>query len=312
MEDESGGDTALPVRKAAVSDPGAITNLVFEGGGVKGVAYCGALQVLEDERILPGVVAVGGTSAGAITAAMVAIGCPAGDLTQAMLALDFSRFEDGMRIEGPIRVAEHYGWYRGNAFLQWMRTQVQAHLGSPDATFEDLWNARHVDLRVVATNLATRSAQVFSVGTTPNVPVAEAVRTSMSIPLFFEAVTYDGAVYVDGGAVWNYAIEIFDEPEVSMATVGFRLDNLTAPPPPPVHVHDLPEYGKGLWEAIMNAQGGFYARNPDDVRRTVVIDDLGLRATDFAITPDQKKALIDNGATATSRFLAGRPASPLR
>jgi NTE family protein len=65
------------------------------------------------------------------------------------------------------------------------------------------------------------------------VPVAEAVRMSMSIPLFFAAVMFNGEVHVDGGAVWNYPIEIFDGDEPSPATLGFRLENLTAPPPPP-------------------------------------------------------------------------------
>lgn len=287
------------------TDPPAITNLVFEGGGVKGVAYCGALQELQSRGILASVTRVAGTSAGAITAALVSLGFTAGELTDAMLSLDFGRFKDG-ELEGPARVAEKYGWYRGKTFLEWMQAQVEAKLGSPNATFGELGTLRHKDLRVVATNLATRSAQVFSMTTTPTVPIAEAVRMSMSIPLFFAAVSFDGAVYVDGGAVWNYPIEIFDDPDVSAATVGFRLENLTAPPPPPVYVHNLGEYGKGLWEAIMEAQRGFYSRSAADVRRSVVIDDLGFRATDFGVTTGQKHALIDNGANATRTFLARR------
>jgi NTE family protein len=129
---------------------------------------------------------------------------------------------------------------------------------------------------------------------------------SMSIPFFFEAVTFEGAVHVDGGAVWNYPIEMFDDPAANPATIGFRLENLSAPPPPPVPIHDLAEFAKGLWETVMNAQGGFYSRSPEDVRRSVVIDDLGLRATDFGLTNAQKQALIDNGAKATSVFLASR------
>jgi NTE family protein len=70
-----------------------------------------------------------------------------------------------------------------------------------------------------------------------------------------------------------------------------------------VHVHNLAEYGKGLWETIMNAQGGFYARSLGDVHRSVVIDDLGLTATDFGLTNAQKEGLIENGAKATREFL---------
>ena len=38
-------------------------NLVFEGGSVKGIAYSGALAVLEEHGILPQIRRVGGASA---------------------------------------------------------------------------------------------------------------------------------------------------------------------------------------------------------------------------------------------------------
>ena len=41
-------------------------NLVFEGGGVKGIAYVGALEVLDQEGILKDIKRVAGTSAGAM------------------------------------------------------------------------------------------------------------------------------------------------------------------------------------------------------------------------------------------------------
>jgi len=47
-------------------------NLVFEGGGIKGIAYAGALEVLEKENILSDIKRVAGTSAGAITATLLA------------------------------------------------------------------------------------------------------------------------------------------------------------------------------------------------------------------------------------------------
>ena len=48
-------------------------NLVFEGGGVKGIAYVGALEVLEREGILQDIKRVAGTSAGAMMAVMVGL-----------------------------------------------------------------------------------------------------------------------------------------------------------------------------------------------------------------------------------------------
>ena len=58
-------------------------NLVFEGGGVKGVVYVGALAILEEKGILPQITRVGGTSAGAINAMLLGVSTTAFDLDSA-------------------------------------------------------------------------------------------------------------------------------------------------------------------------------------------------------------------------------------
>ena len=51
-----------------------IKNLVFEGAGVRGIAYAGAIKELENNKLISQIEKVGGTSAGAITAIMLALG----------------------------------------------------------------------------------------------------------------------------------------------------------------------------------------------------------------------------------------------
>ncbi|KFO67772.1 phospholipase, partial [Smithella sp. SCADC] len=48
-------------------------NLVFKGGGVRGIAYLGALQYLYEHNYMQHVERVAGTSAGAITALATAL-----------------------------------------------------------------------------------------------------------------------------------------------------------------------------------------------------------------------------------------------
>lgn len=282
------------------------TNLVFEGGGVKGIAYAGALQVLGEAGVLPGVRAVAGTSAGAITAALVAVGYSPDELAATMLALDLTRFEDG-GLEGPVRLVEKYGWYRGDAFLTWLRAEIETKAKAGDLTFGELAARREVDLRVVATDVSTHLPVVFSAAATPDMQVAEAVRMSMSIPFFFASVTYAGNLYVDGGATWNYPIEIFDDATPNEATLGLRFESLTATPRPPAHVGNIVELAKSLYEAVSMVQTDFYRRSSADLHRTVVIDDLGIQATDFGITRAQKEALLANGRKATTAYLQAHP-----
>lgn len=64
-------------------------NLVFEGGGIKGIAYAGALMELEKRGILDEIIRVGGTSAGAITATLVALGYKNKEIAHIVMNMNF-------------------------------------------------------------------------------------------------------------------------------------------------------------------------------------------------------------------------------
>src|SRR5215510_11726969 len=98
-------------------------NLVFEGGGVKGIAYAGALEVLEQQNIMPDIKRVAGTSAGAITATLVALGADSAKVASIVGGTRFRSFMDDSLgvVRDAARFFEDYGWYKGDAFSDWMR-----------------------------------------------------------------------------------------------------------------------------------------------------------------------------------------------
>ncbi len=188
-------------------------NLVFEGGGVKGIAYVGAMQVLEEKGVISGIERIGGTSAGAINATLLALGYSNAEQREIIWSLDFKNFMDSSwNIFSNInRVISHFGWYKGNFFREWMGSLIARKLKNPNATFKDLKDQGRPDLYVYGTNLCTRYGEVFSIERTPDMPIAEAVRISMSIPLFFAGVQKKpNGLYVDGGCLNNYPVKLFD------------------------------------------------------------------------------------------------------
>ena len=74
------GLSAAPLR-AQPTTPPPYRNLVMEGGGIRGIAYGGALLELEQRGILRELRRVGGTSAGAIQAALLAVGYSAQEIS---------------------------------------------------------------------------------------------------------------------------------------------------------------------------------------------------------------------------------------
>jgi NTE family protein len=286
-----------------------ITKLVFEGGGVKGIAYAGALQVLEAKGILTTVDGVAGTSAGAITACLLSIRYSAADIKNLIEQVDFGSFSDHENI---LKKLHYYGMHPGDTFLDWLKGCIKNKGLSEDATFQDFHNAGCRDLKVYACDINARQLQEFSLEETPSVIVAEAIRASMSIPLYFNAWQFPSGnpnnhLFVDGGMVYNYPIFAFSNgQEIDWEVLGFRLEDVHS-------VRHPVEFGYGEWtayvkntfETLMEAQSFIYQRDPEQVARTVVIDDLGISSTDFDITADQKLALFNAGVTATSGRFPG-------
>jgi exoenzyme U len=68
--------------------PPPVTQLVLSGGGAKGVAYPGAVRALEDNHALAGVRTVSGSSAGGVSAAVLASGMTADEFANLSNSLD--------------------------------------------------------------------------------------------------------------------------------------------------------------------------------------------------------------------------------
>ena len=188
-------------------------NLIFEGGGVKGIAYVGALEVLEEHGILDKVERVGGTSAGAINSVLLACGYTFYEQMDIMNDLDFNKFmDDSWGIVRDInRLVTDFGWHKGDYFRDWIGDLIGNKLGSRDASFRDFREAKLHSIYLYGSNLSTGFSEIFSLEHTPTMRVADAVRISMSLPLFFAAIRNARRdVYVDGGLLKNYPIKLFD------------------------------------------------------------------------------------------------------
>ncbi|HEY7046716.1 MAG TPA: patatin-like phospholipase family protein [Jatrophihabitantaceae bacterium] len=196
-------------------------DLVLEGGGVKGIGLAGAVITLSEAGyVFP---RVGGTSAGAIVAALVAgyqtKGVPLSQLQKDMRELQYSKFRDQSFLErhfGLVGMAEalvaHQGLYSTNYLYQWLHSKLDpigvhtfADLKITDDPGTSLPPVERYRLVVHTSDLTRQSlvripwdlpAYLLPEGTPATeeqqvaaidgYPVVDAVRASMSIPFFFQ------------------------------------------------------------------------------------------------------------------------------
>ena len=310
---------------------GGPVDLVFQGGGVKGIALAGAYSVLEEAGYRPQNMA--GTSAGAIVAVLVAAGYTGKELHDSLGEVDFRRFldrgwEDRVPLAGGgLGLVLDQGIFEGREIVRWLR-QLLADKGV--TTFGDLVREESADearyrykVQVIASDVSHRRMLVLHgdathLGVEPDeLDVADAVRMSISIPLFFEPVRRPGRgregehVIVDGGLLSNFPVWLFDTDEAPpWPTFGLKLvsPEPAAPVPMPPVPRQLNPVGAtighlvGLVATMQEAHDKLYLEKADFVR-TITISNLGIRATQFDLTRQQAEALWQQGRADAERFL---------
>ncbi|XP_071803371.1 uncharacterized protein [Asterias amurensis] len=191
-------------------------NIVFEGGGNKGLAYAGAVRVLEKAGVWPQIRKLGGASAGAMWAVLLGVGYTSHDVEE-FLSLDLkSYFLDascGLCTMLP-NLMKYYGWHPARKLYSWFGDRLEQATGFRDITFKQVYDTYQTEICIVVTNVNLMDAEYCHVKTTPNMSVRMAARMSMAIPGLFCAVQYSQYgrtdLYVDGGLLCNYPIHCFD------------------------------------------------------------------------------------------------------
>jgi NTE family protein len=314
---------------------GQRVDLVLEGGGIKGIGLAGALSVLERNGF--GAQNLAGASAGAIIAALYAVGYTAEDLHQLVLTLDFRRFQDGgwdRRIPGgaTVGILRRQGLNRGRVFLDWLTRMLAAKgvitFGDLERLFPGESDDRVFDhrLQIIISDLSTRDLLVLPrdakrLGIDPDrLPVALAVRASMSVPFVFEPVRIDNPetglqhVLVDGGILSNFPVWLFDceSGNPVRPTLGLRLVEPEPKKPlgaalgdhvaPPAGVRALVDHGKSLLLTMLEAHDRLYLEEAD-YARTIPIPTLGVQAVQFDLPDARLSELYQSGAKAAESFL---------
>lgn len=308
--------------------------LAFSGGGIKGLAYAGALRALETAKIMPGIKRFSGASAGAITATLLAAGYDAASMERAMRAKDFGEFLD----EGLVNIPElmkqikngtfdwknlknyldlaliaadigvYYGICRGEKFESWLEDMLKAKGVNYDATFGD-FAIKGIDLNIVLCDTSRGQVFIANAKTAKNARVVDAVRISMSIPMAFRPVTSEtGGVktyWVDGGTMYNYPVDLFDR-EANYdphSTMGFMLSSeASVRNPKPAVINSVVDYMGAVSNSLMSVQTSYMLRAADD-KRTVFIDPGEIGTLDFSLTDAQKTFLVKSGEDATTAYL---------
>ncbi|MGH8149031.1 MAG: patatin-like phospholipase family protein, partial [Steroidobacteraceae bacterium] len=209
--------------------------LVLSGGGARGAAHIGVLEMLAKMRIP--IDAIAGTSMGAVVGGLYASGLSPAEIKSMMDSvnwndafsdepprkdLSFRRKEERLQFPMKLPLGLRGGKLRlPRGLLEGETlTRILRRLTLPVAeitNFDDL----PTPFRAVATDLTTGEPVVMRAG-----DLATAMRASVSAPGVFSPVERDGRLLVDGGISENLPIDVAREMHVDVlivVDVGFPL-----------------------------------------------------------------------------------------
>ncbi len=221
--------------------PRPLIGYALSGGGAKGLAHIGAIEVLESEGIIPD--RITGTSMGSIVGALYSVGYRAKQmhtladsmnweelLLDRMHRTDFS-LEEKDEAEAYLLKFGFKGFKlhlpKGIISGQKLGLRLGRLLWSSHETHD--FSKLHIPYRAIATDVVTGERVVLSSGFLP-----DAVRASMAIPTAYSPIEIDGRLLVDGGVVQNFPVEEVKEMGadiiigVDVGAILYKRDQLTS------------------------------------------------------------------------------------
>ncbi|QKS70945.1 patatin-like phospholipase family protein [Paenalkalicoccus suaedae] len=291
-----------------------LVDAVFAGGGVRAIAFAGALEEMVKRQIY--VKRAAGTSAGALTAALIIAGYKPHELNAIIYELKGEELLDArpQAVKTPwlkwMQVYKYMGLYKGNALEKWIADKLKK---KGIRTFGDV---EKDSLKIVGSDLTNGRFIVFpddlaDYGIDPDsFPIARAIRMSCSLPFFFEPVLLRGkkgnSWIVDGGVLSNFPMWLFENrlwEERKRPVIGMQLvSNKTMEPA-------VIDNGLQLLQAIIETMRRAHDQRYVDeafAKNVIFIPVADVKATAFSLTEKERLSLFLEGEKAAKEFLVDK------
>jgi NTE family protein len=242
--------------------------------------HVGGYKYLEDYNIkIQEIIA---TSGGSIVGGMIASGYNFESMKTILNELDFANILDFDW--NPYTLWSRRGIYKGNRILKELKRYIPY-------TFKEL----ALPLTVVVSELNSRQGLYYNKENSPNMYVADAIRKSISIPLFFQAVKENGNLFVDGGVHNNFGVDYFGT--IANNVVGFKTVS--------IHhegreIKSFKDYLLAIVQVMVESNEREHIE--DALFAKVILLPSNHNRLDFNLTPEVCKNMIDSGYQAVKRF----------
>lgn len=272
---------------------------IFGGGGIRGLAYCGAYKAMLENNIK--LTGSAGSSIGAVFASLLSIGYNYDEIYEILSNVSYEMF-----IDINVDIKKELAISKGKIFLDWIREKIEKKFYGENYKKDKMPPVRFCDIKskliIYSVDLTNLKFKEFSSEKTPDFEIAQAVRASVSMPGLFTPLEIDGAMIVDGDLLkstplWRVSNSIKNSKD---RIIEFRLeDNET-----PKKITNSIEYLNRVYNAICGFATDYIVDlyKEKDKFDYIKINTQDVSVVDFLISKDKKQELFNTGYSATKRY----------
>lgn len=280
-----------------------INTLVLSGGGIRGVAYCGAFRKLKElheiGKINLDIKRLACVSVGCLFGLVFVLGYTPEDIEEEIIQKNFSELKH-IRFSNFLK---KFGADSGKNIITWLETLILKRGMKLDINFKELYERTGIEYQVLATDLKTFDWAIFDHIKTPTVSVTKAIRYSISIPFIFTAEKFNNHVLVDGAVINSYPIYLFQDNLDHVLGLKLVADDEPIGQENSIDIVEFDSYIMSVWSCMMvqhERQTGLLERfRPHTVKIHI---NENVTTTDFTMTKDMKLKLIEVGYRAVQKY----------
>lgn len=269
--------------------------LVISGGGIKGLTGLGSFKCILDNNVVNKFEILAGSSVGAVICFLYNIGYDPKDVYEVMEEIDFTQLIK--YIEPEILLVEPcFGISSPEPILYSIYSFMKKKNIDKNITFEQLYALTKTELIMTGTCLNDISLKYFSYRTTPDMQILKALRITISIPFIFRPYQYNGKLWVDGGVMNNFPIDLFNDRLNDV--IGIYIDDVYESIE---EIEEIQDYFIRVFRCVF--RGLNYNKIELFKKYFIHIKTQGNHSTNWEITQQDKKMLYDEGYKQTNIYI---------
>ncbi len=255
------------------------TKLVLSGGGIKGICHVGALYALDKLDLLNNILEFAGTSVGSLIIALYVVGYKPIEMYEFIKAFNFDELKNM-----DINNIYLFGLDTGTKLEYVIRRLITNKGFNDNITLQELYDI--TKKKIIFTTVCVNNMKVcyLSHDNYPSLGVVKAILMSLSIPLIFCPIIYENDMYVDGGCLDNFPMNVFKNN--MNETIGILITDSKVR----IEINDFETYMFRVLKCVANGLTGGIHNNYE--KYTVEINIDFINSIDFDIDEAIKDKLF--------------------